>query len=89
MFQYFFRYKGDKEVRRGAKFDFSRSGNSAVLIVKDSEPSDAATYRCEAVNKIGRVDTQARLKVHSKLNDCCFLIKVLSFKVGSSFVTER
>ena len=59
-------------MRRGAKFDFSRSGNSAVLIVKDSEPSDAATYRCEAVNKIGRVDTQARLKVHSKLSTHIF-----------------
>jgi hypothetical protein len=44
----------------------SYKNKTAELIIKDSKPDDAATYRCTASNIIGQVETQANVIVHSK-----------------------
>lgn len=40
--------------------------NKASLVVKDTEPSDSAKYRCEVSNRLGRVETSGSLTVYSK-----------------------
>ena len=60
--------------------------NTAVLVIHNSEIDDTGKYRCEAVNKIGRVETEAKLTVYSKLNASlleqllCYLYKFLLFE---------
>ena len=59
-------YKEAKEIYKGKKYDMTYENNIAELVVKESEPNDSATYRCEAVNKIGRAETEGKLIVISK-----------------------
>ena len=71
-------YKEAKEIYKNKKYLMSYSDNVAELTVKNLEPSDAAAYRCEAVNKIGRVETQCVLTIQSKLSFCSF-VKCFTF----------
>ena len=60
-------YKGTKEVYSGGKIHIDFQDNTASLDLKETSVSDGGMYRCEAVNKLGRVETQCTLEVQSKL----------------------
>ena len=38
----------------------------STLTIDKLEPADDNTYRCEAANKLGKVETQCTLTVHGK-----------------------
>ncbi len=59
-------YKGPKEVYDGGRCEMTYSSDMAVLVINDAEMADAGKYKCEAYNKVGRVDTTANLTVYSK-----------------------
>jgi hemicentin len=59
-------YFKDKEVKITKKMKVSYENEEAVLTINDAELSNAGSYRCEASNKLGRVETQCTLTVNSK-----------------------
>lgn len=68
-----FRFRGKKEVRKSAKYEMSYEEEVASLVIHKTELDDADVYRCEAVNPLGRVQTEGTLVVHSM----CRLIPAL------------
>ena len=58
-------YRDSREIREGSKYEMTYMGDVAQLIIHPTEPNDAGTYRVEAANKIGRVQLEATLDVHS------------------------
>lgn len=60
-------FKDAKEVYSGRKYTMDYTGNNASLTIAETELSDSATYRCEADNKVGRVETKGELTVMGKL----------------------
>ena len=60
MFIYFQVYKSDKH-------QISFKDKVATLTINDLEIGDSGKYRCEAVNKISRVETEGKLTVYCKL----------------------
>ena len=61
-----FRFKGEKEVRKSAKYEMSYEDEIAALVIHETVPEDADVYRCQATNALGKVQTQGTLAVHSK-----------------------
>ena len=59
-------FKDDKELRAGKKHDIGYQDEVAALVVKDTTAKDAGWYRCEAANRLGRVETHCTLVVQSK-----------------------
>ena len=39
--------------------------NKATLAVKDTEPNDTGRYRCEVMNRLGRIESTGSLHVYS------------------------
>jgi len=58
-----FLYKIFMEVVSDEKYEIIRDGDTASLIIAVSQSSDSAIYRCEAVNKFGKVRTECRVVV--------------------------
>ena len=58
------RFKNNKELRNG-RFVHSTDGNVITMTINDTEVNDLGVYRCEASNKLGHVDTQCNVEVHS------------------------
>ena len=56
-------YKDNKELYHGKKYQLSYTKDVATVQFRDTGVSDGGTYRCEAVNKLGRVDTEAKITV--------------------------
>ena len=56
-------YKDNKELYDGKKFHLTFSKDVATLRIADSGVSDSGAYRCEAVNKLGRAETECKLTV--------------------------
>ncbi len=67
-------YKDCKEVYQGSKYDLRYKNNVATLIISDTESLDASMYRCEAANKIGRVQTEATLNINGQYTNIAYLI---------------
>lgn len=65
-------YRDGKELYDGKKYRLSYEKDAATLRVADSASGDSGNYRCEAVNKLGRVDTECKLTVECK--SCLSLI---------------
>ena len=63
-------YKDSKELRAGRKLSMSYVDSEASLVIKDAGLADAGTYSCEAVNKLGRVQTDGILTVQGMLIKC-------------------
>ena len=63
-------FKDNKELYNGAKYQIDIEGESVKLVVSNTELADASKYRCEAANKLGKVETAAQLTVHSMYFDC-------------------
>ncbi len=51
---------------RGRKYEMLFWDNRASLVIKDSEPSDSAKYRCELSTPLGRVQSLGSLIVYSE-----------------------
>lgn len=47
-------FKEAREIYPSRKYDMFFWDNKASLVIKDTEPSDSAKYRCEIVNALGR-----------------------------------
>ena len=60
-------YKDSKELYDGKKYHLTYDKDVAILRFADTTVNDSGTYRCEAVNKLGRVDTDCKLAVECKL----------------------
>ena len=56
-------FKDAKEVYQNKKYSMFYDGSSAKLDISPSELGDSAVYRCEADNKVGRVESEATLTV--------------------------
>ena len=59
-------YKDNKELRPGGKHEMEYGEEIATLVIRDTTTADAGTYRCEAANKLGRVETECTMVVQSK-----------------------
>jgi hypothetical protein len=59
-------YREGKEIYKSDKYEMSADGDLVSLTIATSEPSDAATYQCEAVNKLGKVKTECSVVVNGK-----------------------
>ena len=72
-------YCKNKEITKSKKYELSFVDTTATLTINMTELSDATAYRCEAVNKLGKCETQCSLailckskaKVNFSLNICC------------------
>lgn len=62
-------FKNGKEMRGNKKYSYSYEETEASLSIKPTDLSDSANYMCKASNKLGTVDTECTLTVHSK---CCW-----------------
>ncbi len=60
-------YKDNKELYAGKRFQISYSKDTAVLRFTDTVVGDGGVYRCEAVNKLGRVETECKVIVQGKV----------------------
>ena len=58
-------YHKDKEVKVTKNVKVAYADDEATLTIADVELTHAGWYRCEASNKIGRVETQCTLTVNS------------------------
>ena len=56
-------YKENKEVYEGKHYQITYSGKTASLTIKGTCATDSGWYRCEAENKLGRVQTECTLTV--------------------------
>ena len=73
-------YKDNKEIYAGKRFKVSYSGDVATLRVDDMTVADSGNYRCEAVNKLGRVETECKIVVKGESP----LLFVIVSTVGSA-----
>ena len=60
-------YKDNKELYDGKRYRLTFDKDVAAIRFADSTVNDSGTYRCEAANKLGRVDTECKLTVECKL----------------------
>jgi len=56
-------YKDNKELYEGKRYQLTYAKDVATLRFADTSVNDSGSYRCEAVNKLGRVDTACKLTV--------------------------
>jgi hypothetical protein len=59
-----YRFKNGKQITSNGKYKMSYKDKHAKLIVTDTKPEDAASYKCVGSNIIGSVETSANLIVH-------------------------
>ena len=57
-----------REISTDDKHEIATQKDVTSLIIAVSEPSHSATYRCEAVNKFGRVRTECSVVVVPGIN---------------------
>ena len=74
-------YKGPKEIKASKKYSMSYAEDIASLTIKPSDTNDSDQYRCEAVNKLGRVETSANITVSGKLTLKCHYVNSFKFYV--------
>jgi len=58
-------FRDGRELVDSGKYSTVVRGDEVRLVVRDTELADEGSYRCEAANKLGSVDTTARLIVKS------------------------
>jgi len=64
-------FREGRELTDGSKYSIVIRGDEIRLVVRDTELADQAKYRCEASNKTGHVDTEARLTMRSMSRILC------------------
>ena len=58
-------FKDNKEITAGDKYNMSNEDEVVTLEILESDLDDAAVYKVTASNKLGKVETEANLTVHS------------------------
>ena len=61
------RFKNSKEIKSNTRCVLSVDKDVVTLTFKDTELNDAGTYKCEASNKLGTVNTECTVEVQSTL----------------------
>ena len=61
------RFKNGKDVKTSAKCIASVDKDVVTLTFKETELQDAGTYKCEASNKLGTVNTECAVEVQGTL----------------------
>jgi len=61
------RFKNGKDVKTSAKCIASVDKDIVTLTFKETELQDAGTYKCEASNKLGTVNTECAVEVQGTL----------------------
>ena len=56
-------FKGDKELKPGAKYDMKVTPKHAILTVKKASKRDDGPYRVVMQNNLGKDDADVRAKV--------------------------
>ena len=80
-------YKESKEIYKSARQSMDFSNNVASLVITKSQISDGGTYRCEAINKLGHVETEAELTVQAAPNiEYDSKMKTQSLKCGKTLI---
>ena len=67
-------FHNDREVYKGKKYIMEAEEDDVSLTIKETDAKDGGFYRCEASNKLGRVQTQCCVTVVSK----CFSLPLCS-----------
>ena len=60
-------YKDNKQLTPNTKYDTLYQDEIATLVIRDTKVVDRGWYRCEAINKIGRVETECTVIVQGNL----------------------
>ena len=60
-------YKESRELYDGKKYAITYRKGSAILSIRSTDSLDDGIYTCEAANKLGRVVTEGKLLVKSKI----------------------
>ena len=71
------------EIFNDEKYEIRRDGDTMTLIIAVSEATDSAIYRCEAVNKFGKVRTESSLVVLRTFVSFYFHTRGLTIEEGS------
>ena len=80
-------YKESKEVYDSKKYSISYKNETATLHIKETSVTDSGWYRCEAENKLGRVQTECTLTVESApILEYDDKLKETSIKAGNSLI---
>ena len=58
-------FREGRELPDSSKYSTVVRGDEVRLVVRDTELADEGKYRCEASNKMGSVDTEAKLVMKS------------------------
>ena len=56
-------YKGDKELKPGAKYDMEVTPKHAILTVKKASKKDDGPYRVVMENNLGKDDAEVKAKI--------------------------
>ena len=67
-------YRNGKKISNNQKYKITRDGDTMSLIITESEETDSAIYRCEAVNKLDKVHTE------------CDVVVLRTFRFSSAFL---
>ena len=79
-------YRDGRELTESSKYSTVVRGDEIRLVVRDTELADEAKYRCEASNRLGTVDTEARLTMKSTLRNISIINLSVIFVVCDRFV---
>ena len=60
-------FKDSKELYKNKKHRMSYVDDVAILTIAEANMKDSGSYRCEAVNKLGTVETECNLIVQGKI----------------------
>ena len=60
------RYKNGREIKPDKHYTYSYEEAEASLTISPTDGTDAGNYMVKATNKLGTVDTECSLTVHSK-----------------------
>jgi len=60
------RFKNGKELKASSRCVMNPDGEETSLTLKVTEVADAATYKCQASNKLGQVQTECTLQIQGK-----------------------
>ena len=63
-------FKDAKEIYKSShryKMAYSSADHVASLVIHTAEASDSGRYKCEAANRMGRIETAAKLNVNGKI----------------------